>query len=154
MSPEQSDFTTIHLTDTFAHTPQWSVVGNTKYEWKVRVVCAGGPGLYNNAKTFITASSTKSIYARQNETGTIRNDNFDVSIFPNPAKTSALLKVNSFGLPLSVSITSADGKTIWQSRQIIGNQINIPVADYEAGVYFVTVNNGKEVKTLRLVVEK
>lgn len=147
-----SNFTTINVTDTFAMLT--NLLSNTKYEWKVRVVCASGPGIYNNAKTFVTASSTKSVYARQNESGTVGNDNFSVSIFPNPAKTFALLKVNSFGLPLSVSISSADGKEIWQSKKIISNQINIPVADYEASVYFVTVQNGKEVKTVRLMVEK
>ena len=146
------NFTIINVTDTFAMLT--NLLSNTKYEWKVRVVCASGSGNYNNAKTFITASSTKSIYARQNETGGTANGDFSVSISPNPAKTTASLRVNGSSLPLSVSISSADGKSIWQSKKVIGNQINIPVADYEVGVYFLTVNNGKEVKTLRLVVEK
>ena len=131
-----------------------NLLSGTKYEWKVRVVCGSGPGIYNNVKTFVTAYSTKSIYTRQAETNTKENDNFNVSIFPNPAKTSAALKVNGSSLPLSVSISSADGKMIWQSKKVTGSFVNLPVADYEPGIYFVTVNNGKEVRTLRLVVER
>ncbi|MEI9909082.1 MAG: T9SS type A sorting domain-containing protein [Bacteroidota bacterium] len=52
---------------------------------------------------------------------------------------------------VSVSITDMNGRKLWQNNSSDVMFVNLPVEKYVAGVYFVTVTNGTESKTIRLV---
>ncbi len=44
-----------------------------------------------------------------------------------------------------------NGRKLWQNNSSDVMFVNLPVEKYVAGVYFVTVTNGTESKTIRLV---
>ncbi len=146
------NFITVNVTDTF--TTLTGLSPFTKYVWKIRCVCPSGPGSYSNLKPFTTASGSKIELTRTKIIVNAEKENFGASISPNPTNNNSTLKVSGSNTPLNVNITSADGKSLWKNKNFIGNVMLLPVADYKAGVYLVTVNNGKEQKILKLLIEK
>jgi ELWxxDGT repeat protein len=75
---------------------------------------------------------------------------FDAKIFPNPAKNITQLTVSGDAKNITVSITDINGRNIWRQAFDNTTQVNLPVEKFAAGTYFVSVNNGKEMRILKL----
>ena len=78
------------------------------------------------------------------------------SIQPNPARSNTVLFVNINLSNVSVSLYNAEGKQLinkFYNNVAAGTQINIPVAQYAKGVYFIKLNSAEETKTEKLIIE-
>jgi ELWxxDGT repeat protein len=76
---------------------------------------------------------------------------FNVSLYPNPAASNVILQMTGNAKNISVSITDVTGKKLWQRNNINATLIKLPIDKYASGTYIVTVTNGKESKTIKLV---
>lgn len=76
---------------------------------------------------------------------------FSASVYPNPANTKATLEFTGDVKKVSVVITDALGRIVWQS--VYNNQlsVNLPVEKLKAGTYIITVKTNTESKTVKLV---
>ncbi|MGB0403230.1 MAG: T9SS type A sorting domain-containing protein [Salibacteraceae bacterium] len=85
------------------------------------------------------------------------NNGMEVSLFPNPTSTILNLKASGVqGSELSVAITDLTGKTIHSgtiSREEATNGIQIDVSELSSGVYMLSVSEGENYSTYRIVVE-
>jgi len=78
--------------------------------------------------------------------------NFSADLSPNPSASSSLLTLSGNVLPATVTITALNGKILWQQKISNGTRtMQLPTANYAAGVYMITVNDGTNIKTLKLV---
>ncbi len=76
---------------------------------------------------------------------------FNAVLYPNPVVSNATLQITGNTKNVSLSITDMSGKKIWQSNNSNATIVKLPVEKFSAGTYFVTVTNGMESKTLKLV---
>jgi hypothetical protein len=80
--------------------------------------------------------------------------NSDLLVYPNPAKGSVNVAINS-GTLSQVIITSLSGQVLYDAAvPAAQNNVSVNVANYAAGIYFVSAktNEGKQF-TQKLVVE-
>jgi hypothetical protein len=71
-------------------------------------------------------------------------NNIDINIYPNPAKD----KINIVGKNIKkVEIVNLNGQIV-KSRTINSENYIIDVSDLSKGLYFIKINNGREVKKI------
>ena len=75
------------------------------------------------------------------------------TVFPNPAYNNTVLQLPNV-VNSSISITNSAGKIIWQQNNINSNIIQIPSAQFIAGIYFINISSGGKEATLKLVKAK
>lgn len=98
--------------------------------------------------------------SRNSETRTITiADGVDyMAIYPNPANNKAFLLVNSsLNNPAQVTVTDMSGRTVYSQNvqlKIGGNNIDLPVAKFEGGVYIVRLNVNETIFTQKLIISK
>jgi hypothetical protein len=83
--------------------------------------------------------------------GVDENDNFDLSIYPNPNSGKFTISTPKSGLYMS--IYSIEGKTILNSTQLTKPSHEIDISAIESGVYFVVVQSNDIIKTYRVVIQ-
>ncbi len=76
---------------------------------------------------------------------------FSAMLYPNPVVSKATLQLTGDTKNISVSVTDMSGKILWQNNTLNATLIKLPIEKYTSGTYFVTVTNGKESKTIKLV---
>jgi ELWxxDGT repeat protein len=76
---------------------------------------------------------------------------FNAILYPNPVVSTAMLQITGNAKNVSVSITDMNGKKLWQSDNIHAMLIKLPVEKFTSGTYLITVTNGNESKTIKLV---
>ncbi|MEP7377364.1 MAG: ELWxxDGT repeat protein [Chitinophagaceae bacterium] len=86
-----------------------------------------------------------------NEKSLITASTFNAMVYPNPALSNSTLQISGDTKKVSISITDVAGKKLWQSNSINAKFVSLPSEKYGAGIYFVTVTNGMESKTIKLV---
>ena len=86
-----------------------------------------------------------------NEDAVKTNLSFQAMIYPNPVMSNATLQISGHAKNIGVSITDINGKKLWQGNVGNTNYIKLPTEKYAPGSYLVTVTNGMENKTLKLV---
>ena len=79
--------------------------------------------------------------------------NFDALLYPNPVQNTAALQITGKAKSITISIYDATGKLIWLSSFSNQSKINLPTEKLTAGIYSLTINNGKENKNIKLVKE-
>lgn len=79
--------------------------------------------------------------------------NFEVLLYPNPVHNTAALQITGEAKSITISIYDATGKLIWLSSFSNPSKINLPTEKLTAGIYSLTINNGKENKNIKLVKE-
>jgi len=65
--------------------------------------------------------------------------------------SGATLQITGNTKNVSISITDMSGKKLWQSSNINAMLIRLPTEKYTSGTYIVTVTNGTESKTIKLI---
>jgi hypothetical protein len=86
----------------------------------------------------------------------VRNENNNqVLIFPNPATDVLQLQIPANRKEtITISIADATGRNVWQrSTQLIegSNSISIPVQQFSAGNYYITINQLNTLKTFQFI---
>jgi hypothetical protein len=81
------------------------------------------------------------------------NNNEQVSIYPNPTKNVLNVECLMVNANNALIMTDMLGNTIYHSTFTTQHN-TIPVADIEAGVYFITVTSGASVSTQKVIVSK
>ena len=76
---------------------------------------------------------------------------FNAILYPNPVVSNAMLQITGNTKNVSVSITDMSGKKLWQSNNINAMLIKLPIEKYASGTYIVTITNGTESKTIKLI---
>jgi ELWxxDGT repeat protein len=76
---------------------------------------------------------------------------FSAILYPNPVVSNAMLQITGNTKNISVSITDINGKKLWQSSNINATLIKLPTEKYTSGTYLLTVTNGTESKTIKVV---
>jgi hypothetical protein len=76
-------------------------------------------------------------------------------LYPNPAINNATLQLTGGrGTNVYITLTSLAGKMLWRGAATTNGAISIPSGQLPAGIYLVTVSNGTETKTFKLVKSK
>lgn len=83
-----------------------------------------------------------------------QNTNTEINIYPNPAKEELYIKNNSLSgkEKTEIIITDVSGRKMLQ--QIINNQSLINIKSFNAGIYFIEINNGKNIYRKNFIKEK
>ena len=126
----------------------------TTYEWQVATVCQVSPQIlsaYTVGTNFTTTANPDAFIANTDVQQT--DANFSAFVFPNPARSNAVLRIGGNTDGVSIKLTDIAGKVLWLSPLIKETQVSLPVEKLAAGVYAVIVNNGKQTKVVKLVVE-
>lgn len=76
----------------------------------------------------------------------------DLSLYPNPASSFVILKVESnYSDNLTYHLFDMGGKLIQKSK-IEGNETRIQLGDFRTGAYLLKITDGnKEIKTFRII---
>jgi len=82
------------------------------------------------------------------------NAEITVLLYPNPASDAANLRLSGFTGGIMVTVTDMAGKVVWKQDKLTNSTYTLPLSNLASGVYIVTVNDGKEIKTLKLVKAK
>lgn len=82
------------------------------------------------------------------------NSKLKASVYPNPVVGNATLQVSGAGKAAMITITNITGKTVWHGIAESDRNMVLPLAGLPAGGYIVTVSNGEETKTIKLLKEK
>lgn len=152
---QTSAFKTISLTDTTYKID--SLQPFSGYEWRVRAICSTSPVTvsgYTTLGNFTTSGGTSTPFARGTYEQEVAGQGFKAVIYPNPANNLATLQVAGNVREYTITLTSPDGKLLWQSQKFNKGAVQLPVADKPAGVYMITVDTGTEKKILKLVIER
>ncbi len=85
----------------------------------------------------------------------LKNNNYDLTYFPNPAQNNVTIQINSTNLnQLEVFFYDMKGQ-LMKSNNLIGNSNSIDVSNFNNGIYIVRVMNGAElIGTSKLVISK
>ena len=75
----------------------------------------------------------------------------NATVYPNPAVANSVLQVTGNTKNISVSITDMRGKKLWQTTNNNATIVNLPLEKLAAGSYIITVTNGAESKTIKVV---
>jgi hypothetical protein len=87
----------------------------------------------------------------------LNNRSNNIMAFPNPATDFVTVVFNADNTnPLTITITDVSGRTIWHMEKEIsltGRQsIIVPLNNIKTGLYFVNINDGKTVKSRKLII--
>ena len=81
----------------------------------------------------------------------------DVAVLPNPVKGNSILSFGSAkAVSVIVSIKDITGKTILEKNHISSpgkNTVNLDTENFNHGMYFLILNNGTELNTIKFIVE-
>lgn len=102
--------------------------------------------LQQSDKQVVQAGKSNHFTTTLNMNTFVRSHNY--SIYPNPS--TGIITVNGIEKDVEVYITGMDGKT-FMKQNITGRANYINVTSLPAGVYFLRINNGEHVETLKFV---
>lgn len=74
-------------------------------------------------------------------------------VYPNPAKDKVTIKLKDFSMHGTLEICNMLGKTIFIEKLCNESEIEINVADFSQGIYFVKVVDGEKSYCRKLIVE-
>ena len=101
--------------------------------------------------TYVWTQEVEPVWA---PTGMNENQNYTLSVYPNPALNETYVIVENAGLT-TVSVYDVQGRMV--STESVeteaGEQVRISTEMLNSGVYFVTVSNESAVRTAKLVVK-
>ncbi|MCK9338528.1 MAG: glycine-rich protein [Bacteroidales bacterium] len=79
-----------------------------------------------------------------------------IDLYPNPAQTYFVMTLGELGEEANITITDVNGKLMSQYdvSNVNDNQVRVDIAQWAQGVYFVTLNDGANFTTKKLVITK
>jgi len=112
----------------------------------------GNASIYENAENCNTLEEVLEACQLIPTTGADVNNFFSLS--PNPVNSQLHLQLGTSQPEMTINITSITGEVIY--REVVdisggATLVTFDIADYPAGVYFLSVNDGKELQVQRFV---
>jgi hypothetical protein len=83
-------------------------------------------------------------------TGVHTNENVAFNIFPNPAHDQFTVKHSHLRNDVTLKVSNIIGKTI-KTIKLSGNEQTVDVSELSAGIYFITIADQNETKTVKLI---
>lgn len=127
---------------------------NTTYQWRVLKACRVKPDTVNSGYTTGPEFTTLSFAAINGNIATelkVRNNKLQAIISPNPTTGNATLVISNTNERVTIKVSDASGKVIWQAASIAERNIIIPSQNFASGVYMVQVTCVNETKTLKMI---
>lgn len=93
--------------------------------------------------------STQSI-ASNNAVAKNLDVTFKATVSPNPVTNVANLQLTN-AKNADIIIADNAGRVVWKQNNINSTQLQIPMQQYAAGVYYVKITSGKETATIKLI---
>jgi len=121
------------------------------YEWQVRANCSGGSSEFSSSVNFTTNGSATNLEGRGGD-GLIQFEaiDFEASVFPTPTAEELNIRANkAINLIQIMDITGRLVRTITVNSD--NASATISVASLANGQYFVRIQAGTDVETLRFV---
>jgi YHYH protein/Secretion system C-terminal sorting domain len=118
---------------------------------------AVGPTFYGTVSvtTVTSVPGGTTIYNPALATNTFETTDFKVVIAPNPAQEFIAIQTQMAENDLKVELIDALGKVVKASTIVQGSTLTIIETDtVYNGVYFVTISNGKETKSHKVIIQK
>ena len=72
-------------------------------------------------------------------------------LLPNPAQHITILSITGNIKPVTIILRDLSGKLLWKKDHVMEKSISIPLGNIANGIYFISVNDGRQPKTLKLV---
>lgn len=72
-----------------------------------------------------------------------------LTVRPNPFTEQVIIESSRSDGPLAAVVVNMDGKVLWEGT--VNGSLVIPAGSWPAGIYFLRVNEGRRVQTIRLV---
>lgn len=86
------------------------------------------------------------------KSGMVDKESHAIMLYPNPAKSSTILKTDGVG-KWQVTLTDLSGKKIWSNMQAQFSSISIPLEKLPAGLYMLCASNEFQTKLFKLIKE-
>ena len=145
-------FTAATTVDSFVNIT--GLLSGTVYEWQVQTVCTTSP-LDTSGYSALIEFTTPSTLAKSVSLPIAKSvaiEKWKASVYPNPAKSKAVLQVSGIS-NYAVSISTTEGKVLWQTNTVNRSALVLPVAGFSSGIYVVTIKHLTGTKSIQLVVE-
>ena len=123
---------------------------NYNVQWKIRTKCS------NNTYTAWSAVQTFLTLPRVEGGNSSMENALEVSAFPNPTSGEINLQLNNYSDEVSVLVQDISGKILQQTDFNVGNtsgEIQLSLANFAQGIYLITVIDGENKKTVKVVRE-
>jgi len=75
----------------------------------------------------------------------------DIQVFPNPAQGQVTITLGEQKEAVSISVVDVTGKTIYNNQQETKSQVELDLADFNNGLYFVMIHNNEGERVIKLV---
>lgn len=130
------------------------LVAATTYQWRVLTGCRTTPDTltsgYTNGAEFTTLTAPS--FNGNEDINTLQAE-LSISLSPNPAVNSSMLRVSGAKGAVSVFVSNLSGNILWQSLGNTNTMIAIPVNKLTSGMYKVMVKDDENSKVLNLIKE-
>ncbi len=74
-----------------------------------------------------------------------------INIFPNPANNVINISLGEVNVAFNFTLTSIDGKVVYQEKNVIDKTTAIDISNYSKGVYFLKVDNVNDYKVFKVI---
>jgi len=74
-----------------------------------------------------------------------------IEVFPNPVKDFIQVSFEENYTSLNLTLTSVEGKIIYQKNNVTSKKVTIDVAGFDNGIYFLQVTNGLKSNNYKIV---
>jgi len=130
------------------------VVDGRSYEWSVEANCPAGPtGFF--ADVVITYNASAGCAGARLAGIADPFDAFAVELYPNPAQDNLTINVSSIDEKVTSDVVIYDltGRQVLRDSRTASGQFDLDISDLTTGCYMITVTNGSETVTEKLIVQ-
>ena len=79
------------------------------------------------------------------------NSNLIAFIYPNPTQATLTVKFNANNTNNTVKLIDVAGKIVYQTSTS-NALLNIPVSQFDKGIYFITINDGLNTSVKKIII--
>lgn len=118
---------------------------DTKYYWRVAAINSKGQGEWSDVFSFTTQSD---VSANDNPAGNL----FNSAIYPNPAESSAVIRLSYVPADLKITVINDLGETLPVDHEISENGATLNLSSLPSGCYYYKLQSGNRIEIKRFCV--